>query len=365
MLIYGSPFRYYQGYGILDDVGKTLAPMGKVFLLVGDDVVFDLFGDRIERSFAQANRISVRGVFNGESSDAQIDRLSALCAQHGCDAVVGIGGGKAADTAKGVSIKLDTPVAIVPTLASSDAAISHVAMIYKEDHSKDRVAFMRYAPWCIFVDTEVILRAPLRLLVSGIGDAAATKFEADACRRSGAKNLMRGTPPKTAQALCDVCWEIIRTQSLAAIDAVRTGQTSQAFEDVVEAATLLSGLGFENGGLAAAHAVSNGLTLLPSVQRSTHGEMVAFGLIVQCVLEERPPEFMRDMLDFLQAVGLPLTLEALGLNEEDALRIPHMAEKICTPRDIIFNMPCAITPHIVEKAIREADRIGRQHSPGM
>lgn len=42
--------------------------------------------------------------------------------------------------------------------------------------------------------------------------------------------------------------------------------------------TLLSGLGFENGGLAVAHALHNGLTAVPETHKYTHGEKVAFGL---------------------------------------------------------------------------------------
>ena len=44
-----------------------------------------------------------------------------------------------------------------------------------------------------------------------------------------------------------------------------------------------------------------------------HGEAVAFGLVVQLRLE-RAPE-LEQVLEFCQRVGLPTTLEELGLDE--------------------------------------------------
>lgn len=359
VIIFGAPFRYYQGRNILKDAGEILKPMGTKFFLVSDAMVFSLFGNGLDSAFAAAGLPSVRGEFNGESSDAEIARLREMFTSSGCDAVVGVGGGKALDTAKGLSIVTDAPVALIPTTAASDAPVSNIAMIYKEDHSKDRVAYMRYSPWCIIMDTEVILKAPLRMFISGIGDAAATKFEADACLASGATNFLKGQPPKTARALCDLCWDIIYNKSLEAVESVKNGVFTTAFDEVVEASALLSGLGFVNGGLAAGHAMSSGLTMVPSALKATHGELVSFGILVQFVLEKRSQAFMDDMLSFLKSVGLPTTLAQLGVTEADKADITKMVNKVCTPPNLVYNMPCEITPVILEKAIYAADAMGR------
>ena len=359
MLIFGAPFRYYQGPGLIGRAGEILSPLGKKLFLIGDSIVFDIVGPKLRAAFAASGTDHVAALFNGECSDSEIRRLAEAFRAARCDAVVGVGGGKAADTAKAVSILLDVPVAIIPTIAASDAPVSHIALIYKEDHSKDRVEYMRYSPWCILVDSEIILRSPRRLFVSGIGDAAATKFEADACVASGALNFLKGRQPKTAQAINDLCWKIIRDQSQAALDAMKAGELTQDFEDVLEATTLLSGLGFENGGLAAGHAMSSGLTMVKSALKSTHGELVAFGLLVQFVLEQRPSAFVDDIVTFLKAVRLPTTLAQLGVGPADRTDVRAMVSKICTPPNIVFNMPCTITPAILEEAIYRADQLGR------
>ncbi|MCD8349316.1 MAG: hypothetical protein LUC93_01725 [Planctomycetaceae bacterium] len=75
MIIFGAPFRYYQGYGIIKNVGEVLAPMGKRFLVVSDAFVFGLLGETVDKAFVAAGRSCVRGLFSGESSDREIGAM--------------------------------------------------------------------------------------------------------------------------------------------------------------------------------------------------------------------------------------------------------------------------------------------------
>lgn len=113
--------------------------------------------------------------------------------QHGCDAIIGIGGGKALDTAKAVATNLgDLPTIIIPTIASNDAPCSSVAVIYNEQGVVIKALMMKHNPDLVLVDTGIIAQAPKQYLVSGMGDALSTYFEARACQRSGAKTMARG-----------------------------------------------------------------------------------------------------------------------------------------------------------------------------
>ena len=47
--------------------------------------------------------------------------------------VVGVGGGKILDTSKAVAYENNIPVAIVPTLASTDAPCSALAVVYSDE----------------------------------------------------------------------------------------------------------------------------------------------------------------------------------------------------------------------------------------
>ena len=101
---------------------------------------------------------------------------------------------------------------------------------------------------------------------------------------------------------------------------------------MVEANTLLSGLGFESAGLAAAHSLHNGLTALPATRACYHGEKVAFGVLVSLFLTDKPPALMDQVYDFCDAIGLPTTLADLGLPQVSDGELLAVAEKACARR---------------------------------
>lgn len=90
---------------------------------------------------------------------------------------------------------------------------------------------------------------------------------------------------------------------------------TDALERIVEANTYLSGIGFESSGLAGAHAIHNGFTILEECHHLYHGEKVAFGTLTQLVLQNSPLEEIETVLNFCQKVGLPVTLAQMGVKE--------------------------------------------------
>ena len=76
--------------------------------------------------------------------------------------------------------------------------------------------------------------------------------------------------------------------ALAAKYAVERGALTQAVENIIEANTLLSGLGFENCGVSGGHGIHDGLTALDETHGFYHGEKVAFGTLCLLMLEGRP-----------------------------------------------------------------------------
>ena len=121
---------------------------------------------------------------------------------------------------------------------------------------------------------------------------------------------------------------------------------------------MLSGLGFESGGLAAAHAIHDGLTVLEEAHHFYHGEKVAFGTLCQLVLENAPEEEIFEVIDFCLNVGLPVCLADLGV-EDIGDRIYEVAAKACIPEESIHFMPFPVTEEDVVAAILAADKIGR------
>jgi len=132
-----------------------------------------------------------------------------------------------------------------------------------------------------------------------------------------------------------------------------------ALEALVEANTLLSGLGFESGGLAAAHAIHNGLTAAPQTHGLTHGQKVNIGSMTQLVLEGAPRAEIEDFVEFTTRVGLPNTLTEIGLTVDDLDELTAVAEAATVETETIHNMPFPVTAADVVAALVSIERLSR------
>lgn len=357
--IIGNPSRYIQGKGELKNLCKYASNYGtKLFILTSASG-----RQRVEPSIQEGMDGTgvevVYEVFNGECSMNEIHRVMEAVKAAGCDTIVGIGGGKIHDTAKAVAYYMEKPVVIVPTIASTDAPCSALSVIYTDKGVFEKYLFLPASPNVVLVDTEVVSKAPVRLLVAGMGDALATYFEARACKRSDAGNCVGGKCTLAAMALAELCFDTLLENGVSAALAVTQKVCTKAVENVIEANTYLSGIGFESGGLAGAHAIHNGLTVIEETHSMYHGEKVAFGTLVQLVLENADTEEIETVLDFCNSVGLPVTLEQLGVKEIKAEQIMEVAKLAAAEGDTLGNMPFEVTPEDVYAAIMAADAIGR------
>jgi len=354
-----SPGKYVQGAGELKKLGEYAAGYGKKALILISSGGQKRSGAMIEESFAKAGGEMQFVTFNGECSKNEIARIQGVMKESGCDVIIGIGGGKIFDTAKAVAYYEKTPVIICPTIASTDAPCSALSVIYTDDGVFEEYLFLPANPNLVLMDTDVIAASPTRLTVAGMGDALATYFEARACVTKGAGTCAGGLSTEAAYALAKLCFDTLMEEGVKAKIALDAGACTKAVEKIIEANTLLSGIGFESCGLAGAHAIHNGLTVLPECHHMYHGEKVAFGTIAQLVLENIPAEELEDIIGFCVEVGLPVTLKGLGIAEVTDEKIMAVAEAACAPSDTLHNMPFEVTPETVAAAIKAADAMGR------
>ncbi len=355
--VFISPSKYLQGPGELDRLGEYTKVYGNKALVIISAGGIKRFGERVDASFAAAGVELVYDNFNGECSQAEIDRLVAVLKDCGANVVVGLGGGKIFDTAKAVAAAVDLPVVIVPTIAATDAPCSALSVIYTDDGQFKEYQFFKQNPNLVLMDTEVITKSPVRLTVSGMGDALATYFEARACTRSDAGTCAGGKVTGAAMALARLCYDTLMSDGVKAKLALEAGACTESVEKVIEANTLLSGLGFESAGLAGAHAIHNGMTAMEETHAYYHGEKVAFGTLTQLVLENA--DELYEVLDFCVEVGLPVTFEQLGVKDASYERVLEVAKLACSDADTLHNMPFEVTPEKVAAAMLAADAYGR------
>ncbi|WP_425060477.1 Glycerol dehydrogenase [Sporomusa carbonis] len=356
-----SPNRYVQGAGAIADVGKHISLLGTKALVLGGKRGIGAIENALSTSLNEHKVQFIIRYFGGECSHQEIARVAEVIKQNDINIVVGIGGGKALDTAKAVAHSAKIPVAIIPTIAATDAPCSALSVIYTPEGVFESYLVLPKNPDLVLVDTAIIAKAPARLFVSGMGDALATWFEADACAKAFAGNLPGGLSTSAALTLAKLCYDILLEYGYRAKLALDQCVATEAVEKVVEANTLLSGLGFESSGLAAAHAVHNGLTVLEETHHAYHGEKVAFGTLVQLVLENRTTKTIEEVIRFCLSVGLPVTLKQIGVAQVTPDKIRKVAEATCAPGETIHNEPFAVSPDAVYAAILAADALGNAY----
>lgn len=358
--VFSSPGKYVQGAGVMSELGTYLAELGNHAFVIADDIVWSLTSQLVQPSLKAASVELSYERFNGEASANEIVRLSTLAKKAGSTVIVGLGGGKTLDSAKAVADECKLPVAIVPTIASTDAPCSALSVIYSDQGVFESYRFYSKNPDLVFVDTQICAQAPVRLFASGIADGLATFVEAQAVQKSHSQSMVNGSPTIAAMAIAKACEETLLTYGFSACQAVSRKVVTPAVEAVVEANTLLSGLGFENAGLAAAHAIHNGFTAIKGdIHHLTHGEKVAYGTLTQMVLEQRPDDEIAEYIHFYRSINMPTTLKELHLenvSREELIKIGDLAN---SDGDTLKNLNPHLTGEDIANAIIAVDALSQ------
>ncbi|CAG9222678.1 Glycerol dehydrogenase [Paraburkholderia tropica] len=346
------PSRYVQGAGALDTLDTELARLGTRAACLVDRNVAGL----LEPSLARAEKVAlnVRAV-DAACTERAVAETADWIRSSGADIVVSFGGGKVIDTGRAAADDLRLPFVCVPTIAASDAPCSALAVIYDDEGRVVCDRFVRRNPDLVLLDTAVIVRAPARFFIAGIGDALATYYEADACRRAYARNLCGGRGTALAFEAARLCRDMLFAHAAQAVADCRAQLVTPDFDATLEATVLLSGIGFESGGVAAAHAIHHGLADLPSSHGLLHGEKVAIGVLASLFLSTVPDEERRRVFAFCRAVGLPTRLHQINVDVADTAALGIVAARACRAGEIIHNEPYPVEPAMVVAALKAMD----------
>ena len=351
--IFLGPKQYIQREGLLTEAGIHLKRMGRRPLVLGDELVLSIVRPTLEGRLAAEGLSPSFALFGGECNLGEISRLEAMTLGEGLDFIVGTGGGKVIDTSRVVAEKLRLPLVTIPTSAATCSGASSVSVIYEKGVRQATVAGK--SAELVLVDSSVLSAAPFRLLAAGMGDALAKWYEG----KPGYDRMKdKDSATQSAMTLSTQVKETILELGIKAKGNVEARENSPAVETIVENSILLTaiigGLGGSKFRIAVAHALLYGLTVVPQVHQNLHGEMVAYGVVVQLCLEKNEEE-LKLILPFFSQLGLPLTLRELGLvNVEDSLFWEGL-KRTCAPGSSVHNMPFPVDEQKLYRAMLEAD----------
>ena len=326
--------KYFQGKGLLNEIYDRTCHLGKKYAFLVDDIVYNIIEAKIKKAFEGKDGEYIYIFHGGESTLEEALRIATLLRENECDIIVGVGGGKVLDSAKRAAMELEhVKTVIVPTSAASDAPCTANTCIYDERGTFLRAEKPKENPSVVLVDTEVIAGAPVRLLVSGMGDAFVTYYEARANRAAGIPNLSGGDCTLAGFATAKLCRDVLLEHGVKAKEAVEKKAWSKEVDYVAEANIYLSGVGFENNGAAMCHATYNGLTAVLTPFPVMHGEGVAFGLMLQLVMEYTEAGKWDDaewkmVVDFYHSVGLPTKFSQIKIDDPNDALLAKIAQAI-------------------------------------
>lgn len=274
------------------------------------------------------------------------------------DFILGVGGGRALDTAKAVADRLNIPIFTVPTIAATCAATTKLSVVYNEQGVFETFYFYDRPPIHVFIDTEIISQAPIEYLRAGIGDTLAKYYECTFASRG--RNLEHNSG--LAVAMSKMCAEPLLQYGLKAIQDCKGNHTSFEVEQVILANIVTTGLVSmlieEDYNGAVAHSVFYGLTTLPHIEEKyLHGDVVGYGVLVQLMMDGQEGE-MQKLYHFYKSIGIPTSLKEIEVECIDEVLLP-VIENILVQPDMEV-VPYKMTGQMILDSMKKLEQLGGQ-----
>jgi glycerol dehydrogenase-like iron-containing ADH family enzyme len=338
-----SPATVVRGEQALRESVDAIIRLGDRPLIIGGDQSLAL--PQLNSIWHEPRLQIQTASYHPDCCENSLQSLTALLQAHQANVVIGIGGGKCLDLAKLLAHQQQLPVITIPTSAATCAAWTALSNIYSTAGAFLYDVSLAVCPNLLILDYSIIATAPSRTLVAGIGDSIAKWYEAAVSSGSSDRTLIIAAVQQ-ARVLRDLLFQ----KSAGALAEVG----SPMWQDVVDANILLAGVIGGLGGAqcrtVAAHAVHNGLTHLTACHHMLHGEKVAFGILVQLRLEEMvagnqlAASSRQQLLEFYRQIGLPCSLNDLGLAGATVADLQQACQIACQPQSDIHRLPFVVTP---------------------
>jgi glycerol dehydrogenase len=347
-----APAVVLRGEGAWQEAMPALQALSRRPLLLGRSSGTRSLREQLNADLRQRDLAVTMAELEHDCCESDLTRISQILLSSGCDAVVAAGGGKVLDAGKLLAHRHGLACITVPTSAATCAGWTALANIYSAEGAFEGDVALDRCPDLLVFDHALVGQAPARTLASGIADAMAKWYEASVSSGASSDGLVQQAVQMA---------RVLRDQLLLEAREAIAQPGGEAWVRVAEAcgltAGLIGGIGGARCRTVAAHAVHNGLTQLHASHGQLHGEKVGFGILVQLRLEEviggnrLAGQARRQLLPFFQELGLPVSLDELGLGQASLSALQEVAAFACRPESDLHHLPFRVQPSDVLAAL--------------
>lgn len=349
---------YFAGFTIGSDAYKNIYKvckgLGVHTIIIGGQTAISKSLDKLKPELQGFDVIDTV-IYGKECTRARVEELYNTYHDKGIDFVIGVGGGKALDTSKCFADMLGVKVITVPTIASTCAASSALAVMYNENHVYQGFWNFTSPAYHCFIDTEIIINAPLKYFRAGIGDTLAKYYEVEFSMRGQDKTYN----DEMGLSISRMCSEPLMKDAKRALSDCENHILSEAFENVTRIILISTGMvsmlinSDFNGALA--HALFYGLTVIDGFEEKfLHGDVIGYTTMIELILDGNIAEAMR-IRELIKSMGVEVTLKERGIRTDREFLEPVLN---CTLNDPDMKVvPYEITADMIYEAIIKAEDI--------
>jgi len=347
---------YTIGENVIQELGSIAKTYGDRILVVGGEKALKKSRKRIEEAIRESD-VNVYDFmwYGGECTYNNMENIKSVAEEKDFNLIIGVGGGKAIDTAKGAAEKLGIPNITIPTIASTCAATTALSVVYTEAGKFDSIYLLDNTPVHILIDTEIIANSPWKYQWAGVGDTLAKYYEVNLASR----NKKLGYSPMLGRQISYLCKEPLIEYGAKALEDNKKHETSFELKEIILSNIVNTGLvsllvGDENNG-AAAHGLFYGMTLLEEIEKNhLHGEVIAYGILVMLMMDKNVEE-VKNLIPFYKSIDLPVRLRDIGLTIDDCLDEAFITKALDAPD--MKKMPYNVTKEMLLEAIEALEEV--------
>ena len=345
---------YIIGTDAYKNISTICLPLGKNVLILGGETALSVSEKKLKENMSEFCIVDTL-VYGKECFKKRIAEISEKYKDKKIDFVMGVGGGKAIDTSKCVADTLGVPVVTVPTICSTCAASSALAVIYNENHAYEGFWYLKSPAYHVFIDTSIIAEAPEMYFRAGIGDTLAKYYEVEFSARNSAKTYK----DEMGISISRMCNEPLLKSALSALNDAKNKQATEIFEQAALIILVSTGMVSMlinpefNGALA--HALFYGLTVIPGFEEKfLHGDCIGYTTTIQLLLDGKDDEAEK-ISQLIGKMGVERTLSARGIDTSYEFLEPVLLSTLKDP-DMKL-VPYEITKEMIYDAIIKAENL--------